>query len=454
MEEVIDENIEVIKGENYSILYDRESGEYIRINKPAYDVYTLLKEKSQTEILNKFQGQKSIEKLLNIYRNKGILINKRKQKEDSLYKPKNINIEDIKNGFLVRALRLNITEKCNLDCTYCYEKVSNKHIKREMSWEVARNAIKNFFEIIERNNVNHCCIRFFGGEPLLKIELLTKCLMLCKSIADEHNIEVEYLLNTNGTLLNEEICKLLKQYNIHTILSLDGVQSINDIHRKFLTGVGSFTTIDKKIEYLYKENCTFNYTVVCTNDNYKELRSLIDYISNKGKKYGKEDCLSLNNIHICSRQGIVDMPVDEQVKYIIDTIKYAEIKGVKTYGGSVTMCYRHFVDKDVNSQYCAGIGNELCVQTNGDVWACEGNTIVLGNIEDINAVLTSEKYIEIATRDFNKNPECRNCRIKAYCCGGCLAEYLSDSGKKRNTNRDCELQIKLFQELVKHYVLS
>jgi len=59
---------------------------------------------------------------------------------------------------------LHLTEKCNLRCKYCYEEKGCK----ELSFE----DIKNIFDLAIKNNDKKPNITFFGGEPLLKKDLI------------------------------------------------------------------------------------------------------------------------------------------------------------------------------------------------------------------------------------------------------------------------------------------
>lgn len=451
MREIINNRIEEINGEKFTILYNKDTGEYVRLNQDALKIYTIIKSDNALESLKGFKDEDNINNLLDVFRKRNILV---PEYHENVTTDKKIPRGKVENGILIHHLRLDLTENCNLDCTYCYEKVTMNSIKENMSWEIAKKAIDEFYIILVNNNTKNCSVRFFGGEPLLQLDLLIQCLDYCNNLFTKRDIVVEYLLNTNGTLLTREICELLKKYNVHVILSLDGIGSVNDEHRKFKNGVGSFDIINTKVDYLYQERCSFTYTVVCTDQNYKDLKNLIDYIADKGKLYGIESYISINTLRICSRKGIVDISVEEQVNYIMEAIKYAETSGVRISSGSIHMCFRHFIDKNINNRYCAGIGSELCIHPNGDICACTGNQTKIGDIFNIDHLLKSKKYLDIAMRDYRENSECVACEIKTYCSGGCYAEYLSSDGKESNTNRGCELEIKLFKELIKHYLLS
>lgn len=61
---------------------------------------------------------------------------------------------------------IHLTEKCNLNCKYCYENKNDK--------DISFNNIKSLidYEISQKNK--YSIITFYGGEPLLKINLIKR----------------------------------------------------------------------------------------------------------------------------------------------------------------------------------------------------------------------------------------------------------------------------------------
>ena len=79
-----------------------------------------------------------------------------------------------KRGEKMEGLVLNITESCNLKCSYCmfsgnYES-ERKHNSSEMSFETAKKAIDLFIP----NATDPTLISFYGGEPLNNMKLIKK----------------------------------------------------------------------------------------------------------------------------------------------------------------------------------------------------------------------------------------------------------------------------------------
>ncbi len=64
-----------------------------------------------------------------------------------------------------------LTEDCTLQCEYCYEVKSKGHSHKRMTEDVA---LQTLYFIINQsmNTTNKIDIGFFGGEPLMEIEMI------------------------------------------------------------------------------------------------------------------------------------------------------------------------------------------------------------------------------------------------------------------------------------------
>ena len=126
------------------------------------------------------------------------------------------------NGKAMKCITFQVTENCNLRCSYCYQ-----HEKRNnrMTFDVAKRFIDMLLASDERTNqyitadkVQGVVLDFIGGEPFLEIELidqicdyfLQKCLELHHHWATRFRIS----MSTNGTLYFEpKVQAFIKKWN-------------------------------------------------------------------------------------------------------------------------------------------------------------------------------------------------------------------------------------------------
>ncbi len=92
-------------------------------------------------------------------------------------------------------------------------------------------------------------ISFFGGEPLLKKELVTDTVAYAKKI---DNCTFHFKITTNGTLLDEDFLCYCTDNRIMIALSLDGTQEAHDAHRIFKNGEGSYKKVEAAAKMLLK----------------------------------------------------------------------------------------------------------------------------------------------------------------------------------------------------------
>lgn len=136
-------------------------------------------------------------------------------------------------------LRISLTDKCNLNCSYCNPVISERELNKEeiLSYEELRRLIKIFVV-----NLSYKKIRLTGGEPLVRKNILTFFESLHK-IKSEFPFEL--CLTTNGTLLEDKIEKL-KEFGLDKInISLD---SLRPERFYSITGKDNFHSVLRSID--------------------------------------------------------------------------------------------------------------------------------------------------------------------------------------------------------------
>lgn len=143
-------------------------------------------------------------------------------------------------------LVLGLTERCNLDCSYCcYSgrfEGQRTHGNRVMSLETAKKAIRQLLDQ-QPARKGRSPITFYGGEPLLEFDLLRQCVEFAEQDAAERGKQVRFSITTNGTLMNDEVVDFLVEHDFLVLVSLDGCREAHDRYRVFPNGKGSFDLV-------------------------------------------------------------------------------------------------------------------------------------------------------------------------------------------------------------------
>jgi uncharacterized protein len=148
---------------------------------------------------------------------------------------------------------LNVTNQCNLACTYCYEygedrivETGNGRQPKWMSEETARASVD--FLMRESGKVAH--LTFFGGETLLNFKVLKTAVSYASERAAELGKGIDFSLTTNATLLKPEVIEFLAEHNFGVTISIDGPAETQNKFRVFKNGGGSYELVAPQIRAL------------------------------------------------------------------------------------------------------------------------------------------------------------------------------------------------------------
>ena len=130
---------------------------------------------------------------------------------------------------------LHMTARCNLRCDYCY--VAHDAAE-DMTPETARLAVD-----LAGQGARQAGLIFFGGEPLLKRDLIYETAAYARSREKETGCKFFLKITTNGLLLDDEFLDFVRRENMFVALSLDGTRQAHDAHRRDTGGQGSYDRV-------------------------------------------------------------------------------------------------------------------------------------------------------------------------------------------------------------------
>lgn len=166
---------------------------------------------------------------------------------------------------LATCICLNITDSCNLACTYCFVQQKPHYMTLNIAKQSVDYVVKNLLKKEELNILDTpdetATITFFGGEPtLLWDEIIVPTVEYAEAIYPKL---VKFNMTTNGTLLDKEKIEFLSSHNIPILLSMDGNKAIQDINRPCRNGDSSFDLVEPNIQYIlnYLPFTTFRATI-------------------------------------------------------------------------------------------------------------------------------------------------------------------------------------------------
>ncbi len=278
--------------ENYKIsewikIYNHNNSVDICFFQPL-DLKVLIGDEEAKEILEKFAVPQDLNyftemerELVDLFRKFNFIIptNESDDKRFIQERTKLINLHkdiDITNKKF-SGLRIILTEKCNLRCSYCYVR-RDVHYFKDMSEEVMLKAVDL---LINYNLGGEVTIQFSGGEPLTRFSMIQKCVNYIEEFIDKGEIiGCNFALETNATLITDEIASFLADKKFIVAVSLDGSKEINDTHRIYHNGQGTYNDVVKGIEILQKYSVILHIDLTPTITNIGEIGNMYKYFVN------------------------------------------------------------------------------------------------------------------------------------------------------------------------------
>jgi uncharacterized protein len=144
------------------------------------------------------------------------------------------------------SMRLSLTEKCNLACDYCFQQKMFADAQPEMNDQLLDQTLGWF---VEQGAGMALTVQYFGGEPLMKWDLMQRADHLLQSAQDAGTIpSFRQTMTTNGTLLTPARAEWLVRHGFDVTVSLDGPPEVNDRSRVNKAGRGTYRTAVRGLE--------------------------------------------------------------------------------------------------------------------------------------------------------------------------------------------------------------
>ena len=336
---------------------------------------------------------------------------------------------------------LNVTSKCNLACTYCYEYGEDKIVEastkpRFMDEATARKSVDFMFKESGENKIVH--LTFFGGETLLNFKVLQSALTYAREQAAELGKEVDVSMTTNATLLREEVIDWMIENQVGVTVSIDGGKEQQDKFRVFKNGMGSYETILPKIKELLARHRArpIGARVTLTKQNldiigiFKHLTQEIGFW-----EVGFAPVTTANNRDYAIRDEGFNSMLGQFQHLAADFLHHALEN--KHHGFSNVKDTLEEIHKGMSKAYPCGAGLGLMgVATDGDVALCHcfagSDQHKIGSVFD---GVSHEKQDDFLTRHHIENKtDCRTCWARPICAGGCYHEAHTRYGSTERPN--------------------
>jgi len=379
-----------------------------------------------------------------------------------------------KKSFLEGFTKLHIfvtSLRCNQSCPYCQVSRQGEEADRgvfDMSAEVLRRSV----ELMLQSPAPHVTMEFQGGEPLVNFDLVKNGVLLAKELNQSRGKQIDYVICTNLSLLNDEHLEFCRAHKILISTSLDGPEYLHNKNRPTERGKPSYDVVVRNVrraqEALGKESVSALMTT--TNESLNYPTEIVDeYLRlNLGSIFVRELNPFGFAVKTAASVGYTTEEFLDFYKRILDYVIKINKSG-RTFSESyasmvlakiLTPWPLGFVD--LQSPSGAGIGVAL-YNYDGNVYASDESrmlaevgdyTFRLGNVleNSYEELFFGETMQTIAAASCNEAlAGCSDCAYQPYCGADPVRNYRSQGdifGNRAVNNGYCRKNMAIIKHLL------
>ena len=337
------------------------------------------------------------------------------------------------------SLTVAVTRACNFRCVYCYQ----DHPIENMQLDTA-DALLHF--ATERLPAATALdVTWFGGEPLLNVEIIEYLSRGFKAICEEKGCSYSALMVTNGYRLTADMARRLAASDIRDYqISIDGEQDYHDRQRPLAGGQGTFDVLMKNLSAVAKEVSSISVRINLLRDNVDSAARLVRQLKT----------MQMDNPALSISLGHVDNSSDHcgtDQSNLLNGYEFSECR--KMLLGQEGRCgvENSTLPMPFGTVCCADRLNSYVIAPNGEVFKCWNSLGRLGEF-----IGTLDGPVAEATSPWlnfqaDEGVDCRKCKFLPVCQGGC-SDIQIRSGRAQ---RECtELRYTLKQRLTEWALTS
>jgi uncharacterized protein len=304
---------------------------------------------------------------------------------------------------IINHAYLMVTEFCPLRCEYCY--IKDRATMNEFPYELMEK-VKHMFTCFNKPR-----LVFFGGEPLVKVDLI-------KKIVENYSNDFQFQVVTNGCVNFHKFMDEVYEPNRNNFdvqISWDG----NTTTRPFVNGDKTYESVYSNIIEELEKGRILVGRAVLNEESVKCFYQTFDTyrILNRKYKFGGDFTIA----HQPSFKESYAKDLYDQTKMVLQSIKEDFHKDERIYVPDLLLkvITNMIEQKEVIS---CDIGTHVVIKPNGDIYPCtilsqQDERFKLGN-------LNTNVDTEIIT-DLRYKSKCqKDCAFKALCDGGCRYERI------------------------------
>ena len=338
----------------------------------------------------------------------------------------------------IRHLELMVTHGCNMRCRYCYGSLSadgwqaSPHLygasTSGMSLETAKKGVDYLFETSGR--LTDLSVIFFGGEPLLELDLMIKVADYVRKREAETEKKANLSLSTNALLLRDgRVMDFLTKYKVGCQVSIDGPKAIHDQTRCLADGNGSYDAVLPGVKRLIQKRRGRVPARATICHGRVDLPGVLEHLLSLG----------FGSVHLEPARGssgeLMVTPDDvAAIQKQNEAIALFLVKRVRenrlfNYSNLVKYIRQTRVVRERLAHYCGAGRTYFALSQDGAFYPCHRfvglEEYRMGDIASGMDLTLQRKILDLTV---DNRPGCRECWARYLCGGGCWKHAVDAHG--------------------------
>jgi len=336
---------------------------------------------------------------------------------------------------------LNVTNQCNLSCTYCYEYGEDKIVQTDngkqpkmMTEQTARESV----DFLLRESGRDAHMTFFGGETLLNFRVLKTTVAYATEQAAALGKTIDFSMTTNATLLSAEVIDFLAEHKFGVTISMDGPPDLQNKFRVFHNGTGSYDIMAPKVKALIAKHRSrpIGARVTLTKDTL-DVRRIYNHLTQEMGFWEvgfAPVTASPERPHAFGDAGFEQ--VLSEFRALAQDYLAAALEN-RHHGFSNVRETLGEIHKGASKAWPCGAGFGLLgVSTGGDVALCHrfagSDDHKLGTVRD--GIDRTKQHDFLESHHVSNKTDCQTCWARPLCAGGCYHEAHTRFGTTNQPN--------------------
>ena len=320
---------------------------------------------------------------------------------------------DYDGRVLSQSVTFQVTDDCNLACTYCYQTHKGK---RRMAFETAKKFVdmiisgeKGMYEYINPIKSPGLVVDFIGGEPFMEIELIDQiCTYLMDRLIELQHpwaMRTMFSICSNGVLYRDEkVQKFLSKWanRLSFSVTVDGNKELHDACRVFHDGSPSYDLAIDAVTDWMSRGYYMGSKITIAPENISFLYDAVKHMVELGYDEINANCV-----------------YEKGWTPVHATVLYDQMKRISDYFLDGNFDFEHhmycslynekfFHPKDENDlqPWCGGVGNSMI--------ACDPDGVIFPCIRYMESSLGGDQ-VPYSIGDVDNGiayNDCTKCRIK------------------------------------------